>query len=53
MLWEWRSIIGFRVLQTDIHCLFTGFGRREIVECLLEKGAQVDVKDEGMVPHCF
>ena len=40
------------MLQTDdVLCTlyFIGFGRREIVECLLEKGAQVDVKDEGMV----
>ena len=39
------------MLRTDdVHCIyFIGFGRREIVECLLEKGAQVDVKDEGMV----
>ena len=29
------------------HPLHSGFGRKEVVECLIEKGATVDIQDDG------
>lgn len=27
--------------------MYVGFGRKEVVECLIEKGAKVDIQDDG------
>ena len=47
LLWQWASGLG---QQGDVVCLcLAGFGRKEVVEYLLENGADVNIHDDGTV----
>ena len=45
MYWCVDCVISLSPLSPPL--VFSGFGRKEVVECLIERGATVDIQDDG------